>query len=109
MLDHRNFLGSAATGLTTLLGLRGHLLDQLHNLPATLPDHALLEKDEDAYWAELRKQFLIPEDEVYLNNGTVGSSPAPVMRAIFEAYNTAEKLDSARTGGLSHLGLRFLE
>ena len=93
VLDRRNFLSGTATGLTGLLGLRGNLLDQLQNLPAALPDHALLDKDEDAYWAELRKQFLIPEDEVYLNNGTVGSSPAPVLRAIFDAYNTTERLD----------------
>ena len=92
MLDRRNFLTTAASGLAATLASR-HLRDQLQNLPATLPDAALLEKDEEGYWAELRKQFLIPEDEVYLNNGTVGSSPAPVLRAIFEAYNTTEKLD----------------
>jgi isopenicillin-N epimerase len=93
VLNRRNFLTTATTGLTGLLGLRGSLLEQLQNLPAVLPDHALLAKDEEAYWAELRKQFLIPEDEVYLNNGTVGSSPAPVLRAIFDAYSTTEKLD----------------
>jgi isopenicillin-N epimerase len=93
VLNRRNFLTTATTGLTGILGLRGSLLEQLQNLPAALPDHALLDKDEDAYWAELRKQFLIPEDEVYLNNGTVGSSPAPVLRAIFDAYTTTEKLD----------------
>jgi len=47
-------------------------------VPSTLPDPDLFDKNEDAYWAELRRQFLIPEDEIYLNNGTVGSSPAPV-------------------------------
>jgi selenocysteine lyase/cysteine desulfurase len=34
-----------------------------------------------------------PKDEIYLNNGTVGSSPAPVLRAIFEGYTTTEKMD----------------
>jgi isopenicillin-N epimerase len=92
MLDRRNFLTTAASGLAATLAST-HLADQLQNLPATLPDPALLEKDEDRYWAELRKQFLIPEDEVYLNNGTVGSSPAPVLRAIFDGYNSTEKLD----------------
>jgi hypothetical protein len=43
--------------------------------------------------AEIRRQFLIPEDEIYLNNGTVGSSPAPVLRAIFDGYTTTEKMD----------------
>ena len=91
MLDRRNFLTTATTGLAAAVALPG--LPQLQNLPSSLPDHSLLDKDEDAYWAELRKQFLIPADEVYLNNGTVGSSPAPVLRAIFDGYNTTEKLD----------------
>jgi selenocysteine lyase/cysteine desulfurase len=43
----------------------------------------------------LRKLFLIPSDEVYLNNGTVGSSPAPVLRAIFDSYNESEKMGQA--------------
>ena len=60
--------------------------------PASLPDQALHDANEDSYWAEIRKQFLIPEDEIYLNNGTVGSSPAPVLRAVFDGYNQTEKM-----------------
>ena len=91
MLDRRHFL-SSATGFAASLVLRGSLLAQLEKTPP-LPDHSLLDKNEDAYWAEIRKQFLIPEDEIYLNNGTVGSSPAPVLRAIFDGYTTTEKMD----------------
>src|SRR5205807_2997809 len=43
-------------------------------------------------WGELRKQFLIPSDEVYLNNGTVGSSPRPVLRAIVDSYQKTEQM-----------------
>jgi isopenicillin-N epimerase len=92
VLDRRRFLATALTGASASLALRGSLLAQLQATPP-LPDHALLEKHEDAYWAQMRKQFLIPEDEIYLNNGTVGSSPAPVLRAVFEGYNTTEKMD----------------
>jgi selenocysteine lyase/cysteine desulfurase len=92
LLDRRQFL-SAAAGITAAVhALRPDLLAQLENAPAALPDPALHAKSGDAYWTELRKQFLIPEDEVYLNNGTVGSSPAPVLRAIFEGYNQTEKM-----------------
>jgi len=96
MVDRRHFLSlaarSAATGVAASLALRGNLFAQLEKFPP-LPDRSLFDKNEDAYWAELRKQFLIPEDEIYLNNGTVGSSPAPVLRAVFEGYETTEKMD----------------
>ena len=92
MLDRRHFLSTAATGVAASLAFRGNLLAQVEKTPP-LPDHSLLDKNEDAFWAAMRQQFIIPEDEIYLNNGTVGSSPAPVLRAIFDGYNTTEKMD----------------
>jgi isopenicillin-N epimerase len=94
MVDRRGFLTSVA-GLAGALGFPPSLLARLDQAPARLPDPALYDKNEEAYWAELRKQFLIPSDEVYLNNGTVGSSPAPVLRAIFDGYNETEKMAQA--------------
>jgi isopenicillin-N epimerase len=92
LLDRRQFLSTAATGFAASIAFGGKLLAQLDKLPP-LPDRSLLDKNEDGYWAEMREQFIIPEDEVYLNNGTVGSSPAPVLRAIFDGYNATEKMD----------------
>jgi len=91
-MDRRHFLSTAATGMAATLALPGTLLAQLEKAPA-LPSRSLLDQNEDAFWAEMRRQFVIPEDEIYLNNGTVGSSPLPVLRAIFEAYNTTEKMN----------------
>src|ERR1700676_1907721 len=94
MVDRRGFLslvaGAAAVG--TALNFRGGLFAQLAQAPAQLPDRGLYDSNEEAYWTEIRKQFLIPADEVYLNNGTVGSSPAPVLRAVFDGYNETEKM-----------------
>src|SRR3984893_11889571 len=94
MVDRRGFLssfaGAAAVGAT--LNFSGELFAQLAQAPSQLPDRGLYDSNEEAYWAELRKQFVIPADEVYLNNGTVGSSPAPVLRAIFDGYNDTEKM-----------------
>jgi selenocysteine lyase/cysteine desulfurase len=93
MPNRRGFLTAGAAGLAASVALRPSLFAQLAKAPGSLPDSNLHDSNEDKYWAELRKQFLIPEDEVYLNNGTVGSSPAPVLRAIFDGYNTTERMD----------------
>ena len=96
MLSRRRFLSSSfASSLALGAGLagRGNLWAQLESLPSKLPDRTLFDQNEEAYWRELRQQFLIPADEVYLNNGTLGSSPAPVLRAVFEGYEKCERLD----------------
>ncbi len=95
MLNRRKFLSHTAAGVGVALATAHPLFAQLANLPAKLPDPAQFSNNEEAYWVELRKQFLIPEDEVYLNNGTVGSSPAPVLRAVFDGYTTTERMDQA--------------
>src|ERR1035441_4651952 len=98
MLNRRNFLSSSlASSVAVGAGMawRGNLWAQLESLPSKLPERSLFDQNEDAYWSQLRHQFLIPADEIYLNNGTVGSSPAPVLRAVFEGYEKCEKLNES--------------
>src|ERR1700722_3100114 len=95
MLSRRSFLSSSfasSLAVSASPSWRGALWAQLESLPSKLPDRSLFDQNQDAYWSELRRQFLIPADEVYLNNGTVGSSPAPVLRAVFEGYEKCEQL-----------------
>ena len=83
--------GVAALGSASLPNICSELLGQA---PDKLPDRTLTlyDANEEAYWCEVRKLFLIPEDEIYLNNGTVGSSPTPVLKAVFEGYRDSERL-----------------
>ena len=103
MPNRRSFL-QGSLGLAAVAGV-GPLASQAVAQSATgqpyqlavpaLPDRSLYDRNEDAYWAEVRKQFVIPENEIYLNNGTVGSSPLPVLKAVFDSYFDCEKLDWA--------------
>ena len=94
MLDRRGFLSSfaAAAGAASALGVRSEWTGSPDQAPAKMPESALYDSNEEAYWTEVRKQFLVPEDEIYLNNGTVGTSPMPVLRAIFDGYHDTEKM-----------------
>src|SRR5260370_1324762 len=83
MIDRRGFLSSitGVAGAAGVLGLPPKWNALLEQEAPKLPDSALYGSNEEAYWTEWRKQFVIPADEVYLNNGTVGSCPMPVPRA----------------------------
>lgn len=90
MLDRRSFLfATAAAGAT--LAASPLWAEQCPAAPP-LPRPELYQGDEEAYWRELRKQFLIPADEIYLNNGTVGSSPLPVIQAVMDGYHATETM-----------------
>ena len=93
MIDRREFFSSFAAMAALGSGAFPEVCkDILAQAPEKLPERGLYDTNEEAYWTEIRKQFLIPEDEVYLNNGTVGSSPAPVLCAVFEGYRESERL-----------------
>jgi isopenicillin-N epimerase len=94
MFDRRGFLSSVAglAGTAGALSLAREWPALFEQDAPKMPDSALYGSNEEEYWAELRKQFLIPRDEIYLNNGTVGSSPMPVLKAIFDGYNETEKM-----------------
>src|SRR5260370_36819369 len=94
MIARRGVLSSFAgiAGAASAFGFAPKWNEFFEQEAPKLPDSALYSSNEEAYWTELRKQFLIPADEVYLNNGTVGSSPMPVLRAIFDGYTVDEKM-----------------
>jgi len=93
-MNRRGFLASGA-GLASATLFSHPLLERLAAVPRSLPSNDLYASNQEAYWAAIRKQFLIPADEVYFNNGTCGSSPAPVLKAIFDGYNTTEMMADA--------------
>lgn len=100
MLDRRNFLNSLAgfaafapfAGPVAQRAVRGPSRCLVNDIAPLLPKRDVYDRDEDTFWAALRNQFLIPGDEVYLNNGTVGSSPYPVLKGIFDSFMETEQM-----------------
>ena len=65
-----------------------------------LPPHELLDADADRYWVRVREeQFLMPAERVFLNNGSLGVTPRPVLQAV------KDYLDRAAALHLRHQGL----
>lgn len=53
--------------------------------------------DTEDYWNLVRAQFPLKSNKTFLNNGTMGPSPYPVLQAVIEEMNEIE--GSARYGG----------
>lgn len=56
-----------------------------------LPSPALYSSDPERYWAELRRQWLLADDRINLNCGSIGCTPLPVLRATIEHMLSAEE------------------
>lgn len=86
----------------------------------SLPDRSLLDRDPETYWRRIRdEQFLLPGWRVFLNNGSLGIAPKPVVAAVTEYLNRSaalqvdeyprwgyETLDEYRTELASYVGCK---
>ena len=75
MMDRRSFL--TFVGGTTLAWPQA-----VHALARDLESGGA--PDDEPFWEQVRHQFLIPPDRLYLNNGTLGPSPRVVVDAVME-------------------------
>jgi selenocysteine lyase/cysteine desulfurase len=58
-----------------------------------LPPGALFERDPEAYWERIRKeQFLLPSWRAFLNTGSLGIAPKPVVGAVVDYLNRSASL-----------------
>ena len=53
----------------------------------------------EAFWDEVRKQFVIDDAIVNLNNGAVGPQPLPVQEAHIDLYRLSNKAPSHHMWG----------
>ncbi|MDE3137167.1 MAG: aminotransferase class V-fold PLP-dependent enzyme, partial [Acidobacteriota bacterium] len=84
MLERREFLQRAAAA-AALIGLPLPQLEKEFCQEAPpLPSPALYQTNEEAYWAQLRPQWLLAKGRIDLNCGSVGCTPLPVLHAMID-------------------------
>jgi selenocysteine lyase/cysteine desulfurase len=85
MLDRRAFLGSAALTALAARPARGS------SRPATATPGwpPAVFQDDESYWRNLRREFLIPAEEAFFNTGTLGSPPRVVLQAVTDHLGQA--------------------
>ena len=60
----------------------------------SLPDSALFASDPEKYWTRIREdQFVLPNWRAFLNNGSLGIAPRPVLEAVTGYLNRAAALE----------------
>jgi selenocysteine lyase/cysteine desulfurase len=74
--SRRDFIQKLSTGIA-LPGLMG-FAPAIHSDELRI-DHSLPDSE---FWKSIRAQFPLTEERIYLNNGTFGPSPYPVLKAL---------------------------
>jgi selenocysteine lyase/cysteine desulfurase len=65
------------------------------NASPSLPEPALHDRDPEKYWARIRSdQFSLPDWRIFLNNGSLGVAPRPVVAAVTAYLEHAATLAS---------------
>jgi isopenicillin-N epimerase len=73
----------ALRGLTLSAAMFGLPASSVASTATELPDPGLAKSDADAYWARIRDtQFLMPGKRAFLNTGSLGVAPKPVVGAV---------------------------
>lgn len=59
-----------------------------------LPGNDIFDHDAEAYWTRIRdEQFLLPGWRAFMNNGSLGIAPRPVLDAVTDYLNRSAALD----------------
>src|ERR1035438_5614395 len=85
--NRRNFIRSASILATLSLGE----IDLLSAKQQIKTGGKAIAEDDEAYWQNVRQLFPLTKDWTYLNNGTFGPSPYPVIEAMRNAQMDADQ------------------
>src|SRR3954468_19486574 len=85
--NRRNFIRSASV-------LAAFTINEMQALAAktqVASGGKVIDADDEAYWHNVRQLFPLTKDWTYLNNGTFGPSPYPVIEAVHNGMMDADR------------------
>ena len=89
-MNRREVLKSASVAAAALFGIDTPARAQV----TKPPDDALYARDPESYWTRLRTdQFLLPNWRAFLNNGSLGVAPRPVLDAVTNYLTRSAELN----------------
>jgi len=81
-------------GVAALLGSAAFAAQSAEAALVPLPDKKLLDSNPEAYWSRIRReQFVMPPGRAFLNNGSLGVIPKPVIAALTGYVQRAAALE----------------
>ena len=86
--NRRNFIRSASV----LAALSVSELQSLSARQMIKTDGKTISEDDEPYWQNVRQMFPLTKDWTYLNNGTFGPSPYPVIEAVKNGMLDADQM-----------------
>ena len=86
--NRRNFIRSASV----LAALSVSELQSLSARQMIKTDGKTISEDDEPYWQNVRQMFPLTQDWTYLNNGTFGPSPYPVIEAVKNGMLDADQM-----------------
>jgi L-cysteine/cystine lyase len=86
--NRRSFIRSASV----LAALSLAEIESLSARQMIKTDGKTIAEDDEAYWANVRQLFPLTKDWTYLNNGTFGPSPYPVIEAVKNGMLDADQM-----------------
>jgi isopenicillin-N epimerase len=91
-LNRRNLLRStAAAAAAALYGVGPSWSSETEK---SLPSNELFTSNPEKYWLQLREeQFYLPDWRVFLNNGSLGVAPRPVLKAVTDYLDRSAALN----------------
>jgi len=90
--DRRKFIKQTAG--TMLAGIALTDFVNAENSKIISSNGMKIESDDEKFWSMVRQQFPLTKDVAYLNNGTMGPSPYPVIEAVRKGMMDCDQLGS---------------